>query len=137
MEDVPCTYRVSIKAIIRDADGRVLLLQEKDNTWELPGGGMEHGETPTDALARELAEETGYSMDRMGDRPTAFWAIRGEVGSPTLKWFAFVAYEVTVSGVLKLNPSTTDEAQEAKYFTVEEAKMLSLHINTQPYFSKD
>ncbi len=50
-------YRVSIKAIIRNKKGEVLLVKEKGGTWSLPGGGMDHGETPEVALAREMFEE--------------------------------------------------------------------------------
>lgn len=50
-------YRVSIKAIIRNIQGEVLLVKEKDDSWSLPGGGLDHGETPEEALARELYEE--------------------------------------------------------------------------------
>ena len=54
-------YRVSLKAVIRDSDGRVLVNKEQDSTtWNLPGGGWDHGESEFEALARELKEEIGY-----------------------------------------------------------------------------
>ena len=44
-------------------DGRVLLARyvppEGASNWTLPGGGVEHGEDPFDAVIREVAEETG------------------------------------------------------------------------------
>ncbi|HSX05690.1 MAG TPA: NUDIX hydrolase [Candidatus Saccharimonadales bacterium] len=133
MDTIPCTYRLSVKAVIRDKDGRVLLLREADGRWELPGGGLEHGEDPKAALAREVAEETGLTVEWMSNQPIAFWTIRKEVGSPTLKWFAFVAYDARVSGEFRPDPAG-DEAQEAKYFTTDEAKALPLHDNAKPYF---
>lgn len=30
--------------------------------WTMPGGGLEHGEDPLDAVVREVAEETGYDV---------------------------------------------------------------------------
>ncbi|MEU8774152.1 NUDIX hydrolase [Streptomyces sp. NPDC048606] len=46
-------------------DGEVLLARhvppKGEPTWTLPGGGVEHGEDPFDAVVREVAEETGYA----------------------------------------------------------------------------
>ncbi len=45
-------------------DGQVLLARYIGHLpprWTLPGGGVEHGEHPADAVLRELTEETGYS----------------------------------------------------------------------------
>ena len=47
-----------------DADGRILLAQRPEGKalaglWEFPGGKLEVGERPEDALIRELAEEIG------------------------------------------------------------------------------
>lgn len=53
-------YRVSLKAIIRNQHGEVLCVQEGSRAWSLPGGGMDHGETEHEALARELKEEIAY-----------------------------------------------------------------------------
>ncbi|MBH1980472.1 NUDIX domain-containing protein, partial [Candidatus Saccharibacteria bacterium] len=50
-------YRVSIKAIIRNERGEVLVARENPEIWNLVGGGMDHGETPLGALTREIYEE--------------------------------------------------------------------------------
>jgi 8-oxo-dGTP diphosphatase len=34
----PCFYRLSVKALIHDEQGRFLLVKEENNLWELPGG---------------------------------------------------------------------------------------------------
>jgi 8-oxo-dGTP pyrophosphatase MutT (NUDIX family) len=45
-------------------DGRVLLVwDEEDQQWYFPGGGIEAGESPEQALAREVTEETGFRLD--------------------------------------------------------------------------
>ena len=51
-------------AIVRDRSGRVLVAERQPfqlspGFWELPGGKVEHGETPAEAAARELWEEVG------------------------------------------------------------------------------
>ncbi|GHE39861.1 NUDIX hydrolase [Streptosporangium violaceochromogenes] len=61
---LPMTYRahafpVSIKGVIV-RDGRVLLLRNERDEWELPGGKLEPGEDPPDRLAQEILEEVGW-----------------------------------------------------------------------------
>jgi 8-oxo-dGTP pyrophosphatase MutT (NUDIX family) len=58
--------RDAVRAVLLDADDRVLLFRAQDPTapelgvwWELPGGGLEPGETYLEAIVREVAEETG------------------------------------------------------------------------------
>lgn len=50
-------YRVSVKALIRNTEGKVLVVKENGSAWSLPGGGMDHGESAHDTLVRELYEE--------------------------------------------------------------------------------
>lgn len=56
---------VGVFAAIFDEEGRILLVRSATGRkgWSLPGGGIERGESPTDALRREVTEESGYRID--------------------------------------------------------------------------
>ena len=54
-------YRISLKSLIYNEAGQILVVKEIDRTyWDLPGGGMDFGETIESSLKRELYEEVGY-----------------------------------------------------------------------------
>ena len=58
----PGSYQISVKGVVV-RDGRVLLLRNERQEWELPGGRLELGETPPQCVAREIIEETGWVVD--------------------------------------------------------------------------
>lgn len=60
-------YRVSAKAIVRDDKDRILVVADDTGTYELPGGGWEHGEDFEEALSREFQEEMGVKVKSVGD----------------------------------------------------------------------
>ncbi len=59
-KDRPCVY-----AIAYDDNGKILVVQVRDKLL-LPGGGMDKGETPEQALHREVLEETGWRIEILG-----------------------------------------------------------------------
>jgi ADP-ribose pyrophosphatase YjhB (NUDIX family) len=55
--------RASVSAVIFDRKDRLLLQQRSDGgQWGLPGGSVEIGESVTEAVAREVREETGLAV---------------------------------------------------------------------------
>jgi 8-oxo-dGTP pyrophosphatase MutT (NUDIX family) len=71
--------RTSVRVVLLDAGGRLLLFDTHDPTmpetgrwWELPGGGMKPGEDPRATAVREVAEETGLRL-ALGDVGEPHW----------------------------------------------------------------
>jgi 8-oxo-dGTP pyrophosphatase MutT (NUDIX family) len=54
-------FPVSVKGVVI-RDGKVILLRNERDEWELPGGKLELTESPEQCLAREIAEELGLEI---------------------------------------------------------------------------
>jgi len=54
---------LNVYAVVRDSKGRILVMKRREpKIWEFPGGGIEWGETPEEAVKREVLEETGLKI---------------------------------------------------------------------------
>lgn len=83
-EDRPAgRLRESCRALLFDGDDRVLLGQHRIPTgtvWAAVGGGVEAGESLTQALQRELREETGLDLRTAGaSEPVEVWTQQAEL----------------------------------------------------------
>lgn len=105
-----------VLAFTQDDDKRLLLVERADgHGWALPGGMLDPGETPRKAAARELAEETGLTVNA-----SRFYMLPGR-GVPDPRAGAN-AWMVTIPAVLVTWPHTLpevrgmDDARQAKWF---------------------
>lgn len=93
MEEKP-TWLAVVAAAIRDAQGRLLLQQALPGKrhamlWEFPGGKVESGENPRLALAREVHEELGLTLDPAAMRPLGFADEAGAGTRPAIVLFLY------------------------------------------------
>jgi 8-oxo-dGTP pyrophosphatase MutT (NUDIX family) len=117
----------SVAGIIRDAAGeRVLLVQDCDaGHWSTPGGALELEDTPANAVIREVWEETGLTVAI--ERLLCVYGgpdfiVRYQNGDETQ--YVSTMFECrVVSGELKPDG---DEVQDARFFTLAEARALPL-----------
>ena len=85
-ESVPC-----VGGLAYDSAGRLLLVRRRNEPgrglWSVPGGRVERGESDTEALVREMREETGLTV------------VPGElVGRVQRGPFTITDYRCTVTG---------------------------------------
>lgn len=118
-------YRVSVKGIVIDEDGRVLLAREDNGKWEMLGGGLDHGENPIDCLKREIHEETGLVVTSVSPHPIYF------VTAPRLGHDSYVANVVYRIELADLNFTSSDECQELRFFSADDMDQVELFPNVQ------
>lgn len=108
-------FRVAVSALIFE-DGQVLLAHRRDiDWWNLPGGGMEVGETVDEALRREVHEETGLVVK--------IEQLIGVYSKPQKQEVVLTFRCHMIGGELK----KTTESRECRYFAPD-----SLPTNTLP-----
>lgn len=112
LKDIPAAYRVTVKGLVRDEVGRLLFVRERGDTWDLPGGGLEHGESLHEALRREFREELGVEIEMPTSAPIIIPTWHEKFDDPVL----IIAYEVR----LMSEPRATEEAEEFAYLRPED-----------------
>jgi len=109
-------FRIGVFALIFNHEKQVLLGHRRDiDWWNLPGGGMEIGETVDEALCREVREETGLEVK--------VERLVGVYSKPQKQ-------EVVLTFICQVNGGTlqsTEETRESRYFAPD-----ALPINILP-----
>ena len=99
-------FTIGAFGILADDQNRTLLCLRNDiDLWNLPGGGVESGEAPWEAVIREIKEETGYKA--------AVEHLIGIYSKPEANQLVFLYKCKILSGEMQVNP----EAREIKYFS--------------------
>jgi 8-oxo-dGTP diphosphatase len=105
-------------AVVRRGDGAILLARRAgppdEGKWDLPGGFLEEGEHPLDAVVRELREETGLDIEPLDLLAVEMDVYGDDDDAPAtlnLYWTA---------RVLSGEPEAADDVSELRWFDPEE-----------------
>ncbi len=121
--------RTGVYGICRDDTGRILLVRSSPTArvprlWQIPGGGVDHGEDPVQALAREFAEETGLSIAVR--RPVGvYFNLVEDPKREQLVHHDRVVFDVEITGG-SLRPEPDGSSDAAGWFTPTEIAGLPL-----------
>lgn len=124
----------SVAAVIRDGEGRLLLQEKQDGTWSLPAGAIEPGESPEEAVVREVLEETGMrcSVEEVlgvfGGEKFRYVYPHGDAVEYVIVLFRCEVLETS-------GPPTDDETKSLRYFSRNEFPGLALPYDIDLLFN--
>ncbi|MFC7528788.1 NUDIX domain-containing protein [Actinoplanes sp. GCM10030250] len=110
---------IGARAVVRDPEGRVLLIQRNDNArWALPAGSMELGQTLRDCAIREVYEETGLTAHAV--TPFALYSGENLYTNPYGATYQHVSLACRVDSWSGELVRVTDETLDAGFYAVDE-----------------
>lgn len=115
------TYRIACLGIVFNEKGQILLLRRHQpnhhthDMWNLPGGGLEFGEHPKEAVIREIKEEANIEAKLLSRHPYVYTEVREESKKQILLLGFLAEY---VSG--EATGEQDEGVSEARWFEYEE-----------------
>lgn len=133
--------KYSVRGII-NRNGKIAMQCSKDGEYKIPGGGLEAGEDFTQALVREILEETGLhviesKIVELGE----IKEVRKDLFNPQKKYIChsmFYYCEVEdKQEALKLTPSEIAKGYELKWAAPQEIYQRNILIEKDPWIIRD
>ncbi len=121
--------RASAGGVVVGRDGKMVLVEQHGNTWSLPKGGIEEGESPLEAAKREIREETGIAqLTYVRDLGTYERYSINKAGTGELPEFGLRPRTIFLftTGETELIPQD-GEVTEARFVSIDEALKLLTH----------
>jgi 8-oxo-dGTP pyrophosphatase MutT (NUDIX family) len=118
-------FHVTVKGLVHDEHGRVLMLHERSGFWDLPGGRLEHGETFADALRRECREEMGVDCAVLDAAPRYAWSARDRDGV----WRVMLCFAIRLESI---EFHESDECIGHAFFPRERVASAEVNPQTRP-----
>jgi ADP-ribose pyrophosphatase YjhB (NUDIX family) len=120
--------RIAAYGVCRDAEGRLLLARASSTLalrgrWFLPGGGVQHGESPAESLHREIVEESGLTVE-VGPLLEVLSDVRTLPDGTSLHTVRLVYRVDSWDGTLR--PESDGTTDFVGWFTPEEVRALPL-----------
>lgn len=124
-QPIPCTD-------IAVVEGEQVLLIKRNNPphvgkWALPGGIIDIDESPEEAAARELEEETGVSVDPADLLLLDTYDVAAPEG-----WYNIGITYVVAKAQTQGEPAPNTDAQEARFWTLGELRLSEQEIRPEP-----
>ena len=125
--------RIASYGVARDTEGRLLLARASPTLtlrgrWFLPGGGVQHGESPPDSLRREMEEESGLTVS-VGPLLDVLSDVRTIPDGTSLHTVRLIYRVASWEGTLRPEADGTTDA--VGWFTLEEMRAMPLALYVQ------
>ncbi|MED3318672.1 NUDIX hydrolase [Bacillus wiedmannii] len=95
------------RVLIKDTSNKILIIQDRAEVWNFPGGKQELNETPLECAKREVKEEIGLQVDDLTE------IYQGNFCFGDTQWQGYFYFANSVSGIPFINE--LDKIKEIRF----------------------